>query len=71
MLFLGILLIILGFLVIIFSLISSGKGETKFAIVGFLGPIPFGFGNDRALVIGLLIFAIILLLVIAFLFRSI
>jgi uncharacterized protein (TIGR00304 family) len=61
----GIFLIIIGFLIVfIGSLLSSGakaKGETKVAVIGLLGPIPFGFGNDKklfliALVIGVCLF---------------
>jgi len=61
-LFLGVLLLALGLLLIIYSIINLGEGKAKFAIVGFLGPIPFGFGNDRALVIFLLILSIVLFL---------
>ena len=48
---LGIGLIFLGiFLVIIFSFLSAEKGESKVAVGGIIGFIPFGFGNDKRLV---------------------
>ncbi len=44
----GILVIILGFIIVVVgSLLSSGKSDTKFAVGGFIGFIPFGFGNDK------------------------
>ena len=48
--FLGIILIVVS------SLISAEKGETKAAVGGIIGFIPFGFANDKKLlyfVIGL------------------
>ena len=48
---LGIGLIFLGiFLVIIFSFLSAEKGESKVAVGGIIGFIPFGFGNDKRVV---------------------
>lgn len=51
----GILLIFIGIIVIFISLLTATtkeKGEKssfKFSVVGFLGFIPFGFGNDKKL----------------------
>ena len=43
----GIGFIFLGIvLVIVSSLISAEKGETKVAVGGIIGFIPFGFAND-------------------------
>lgn len=50
---LGILLIFLGFVVVFIGLLASSKepsSKSKMAIGGFIGPIPFGFGNDKNLV---------------------
>ena len=57
----GLLLILVG---IAFLIISTSGGD--YAIVGFIGPIPFGFGNNPKLVKTLLIisFVIIILLLI-------
>ncbi|MFH1786935.1 MAG: DUF131 domain-containing protein [archaeon] len=38
--FIGILLVIAG------SVSGAASGESKVAVAGFIGPIPFGFGND-------------------------
>jgi len=47
---LGILIILVGFvIVIISSLTGSQKGDTKIAVGGFIGFIPFGFANDKRL----------------------
>ncbi|HIE41592.1 MAG TPA: DUF131 domain-containing protein [Candidatus Aenigmarchaeota archaeon] len=43
----GFILIIIGILLITISAFSEGK--TKFAIFGFIGPIPYGFGNSQEL----------------------
>jgi uncharacterized protein (TIGR00304 family) len=54
---LGIIIILLG-AIIIFSSMFFSKGasktetkETKFAVGGLIGPIPFGFGNDKKMVL--------------------
>ena len=50
LLFIGIILIIVGIVLISVFLASSGQGKAKFAVVGFIGPFPFGAGNDTGLV---------------------
>ena len=42
--FIGIALIIIGFLIIFAS--AFGGGRVKFALGGFIGPVPFGWAND-------------------------
>lgn len=62
--FVAIGIIILGLVLLAFSLLPAakeGKVQTKVAAVGFIGPFPIGFGNDKkllyvALAIGLAIF---------------
>lgn len=49
-LLIGIVLVIVGIVLISVFLASSGQSKSKFAVVGFLGPIPFGAGNDSGLV---------------------
>lgn len=62
----GILVLFVGIALIIFSALSSagerekGKSTFKFSVVGFLGFIPFGFGNDKRL----LLFGVILTVVV-------
>jgi uncharacterized membrane protein len=59
----AIILIVLGFALLIISLTSldkEGKVQTKSCFVGFIGPIPIGFGTDKqmlyiALTIGIVI----------------
>ena len=63
--FIGIIVLIIASMFNLFGSKASkqadSKIESKVAIVVFLGPIPFGFGNDKKLVIGLLIVGTILL----------
>ena len=50
---LGVLLIIIGFVIVFFGTFfgaKQGNSSTKVAVGGFIGPIPFGFGNDKNLV---------------------
>jgi len=43
----GLALILIGILIVIFSSLSgTEKYETKIAVGGFVGPIPFGWAND-------------------------
>ena len=50
---LGILVVIVGFAIIASSFFFAAANEKessfKFSVVGFLGFIPFGFGNDKKL----------------------
>ena len=49
----GILFIILGFIIVFFGMVMGAKEtspKTKVAVGGFIGFIPFGFGNDKNLV---------------------
>ena len=55
---LGVLVILIGFaLVFIGALTSLGntQKDTKVAVGGFIGFIPFGFGNDKRLVWALIV----------------
>ncbi|HLD42482.1 MAG TPA: hypothetical protein VJB08_00655 [Candidatus Nanoarchaeia archaeon] len=51
----GIALVFVGFGLIFASLMNSGKSEgkvdTKFAVGGFIGFIPFGFANDKRMLL--------------------
>ena len=47
LIFLGFVIILIGILVVI---LSSSSKNVKFAFGGFIGPVPFGFGNDPKLV---------------------
>ena len=62
----GILLIIIGFIVVFFGLLKGTKesnSSTKVAVGGFIGPIPFGFGNDKNLVWFVAILSLVIFLV--------
>lgn len=60
---LGILLIVIGFVIVFFGISGSKDSKTKIAVGGFIGPIPFGFGNDRNLVILITILSIVIFLI--------
>lgn len=65
----GFILVLIGILLIFLSALST-EGKTKFAVFGFIGPIPFGFANSGQLlkiaVICTIIGAIIFLLFLKF-----
>lgn len=47
---LGILIILIGFALIFIGALTqafTGKSDTKVAVGGFIGFIPFGFANDK------------------------
>ena len=49
----GTFVIILGFIIVLFGVLKGSKessSTTKVAVGGFIGFIPFGFGNDKNLV---------------------
>jgi uncharacterized membrane protein len=58
---LGVILIIIGIIVVVISSLS-GEGKTKFAIGGFIGPLPFGFGNDPQLMKFVIILSIVIVI---------
>ena len=46
----GMIIIFIGIIIVIIGALSGvGKGESKFAIGGIIGFIPFGFSNDKKL----------------------
>jgi len=50
---LGILVILIGFALVFIGALTqafTGKSDTKIAVGGFIGFIPFGFGNDKRMV---------------------
>ena len=62
----GILLIILGFTIVFFGILKStkeGNSQTKVAVGGFIGFIPFGFGNDKNMVWFITIISIVLFVI--------
>jgi uncharacterized membrane protein len=64
----GFFLIFLGIMVIFFgSHLFSEKADAKFSFVGFLGFIPFGFSNDKKL---LVISLVIMFILIVFILTS-
>ena len=61
---LGIVIIFIGLIIVLIgALTSSHKGETKVAVGGFVGFIPFGFANDKRMLYILLGFMGIALLI--------
>ncbi len=61
---LGIVIILIGFVVVFFGLLKGAKepSKAKVAIGGFIGPIPFGFGNDKTLLWFVTVLSLILFL---------
>ncbi|MBS3121427.1 DUF131 domain-containing protein [Candidatus Woesearchaeota archaeon] len=74
----GMFIIFIGIIVLIIASFLSAKDETKitsdksstakFSVIGIFGFIPFGFGNDKKMLIVTLILAIIIMIVSFFLF---
>jgi uncharacterized protein (TIGR00304 family) len=68
----GIFLIFLGFVLVVVGTFLSATSEqpsVKVAAGGFIGPIPFGFANDRVMfyvLIGIMVF----MFVVWFIFRA-
>ena len=59
----GMLIIFIGIIIIfIGALLGIGKGESKVAVGGFIGFIPFGFVNDRRMLWTLLAIMAVLLI---------
>jgi len=59
---LGILIIFLGVILVVIGALSQSKADSKVAVGGFIGFIPFGFANDKRMlyfIIGLSAFLII------------
>lgn len=66
----GIGLIVIGFLAIVIgSLFSKEKADVKYSFVGFIGPFPFGFGNDKRLMVFSLILAIVIFVLLYLFFK--
>lgn len=54
---LGILVIFIGMILIFIGALSSikeGKSDSKIAVGGFIGFIPFGFANDKRMLYALI-----------------
>ncbi len=63
--------IMIGFILLAVSLIiQPKKTDAKVAVVGFIGPFPIGFGNDKNLVITALIVGMILFALVMIYFRT-
>jgi len=69
----GILMIGIGFVIVFFGMFMGAKestSKTKIAVGGFIGPIPFGFGNDKNFVWFVTILSLVVFLVwVFFIFR--
>jgi uncharacterized protein (TIGR00304 family) len=69
----GMLVIFIGIIILLISpmFASEGKGGTvKFSFVGLLGPIPFGFANDKKLFVFSIFLAIALMILAFFMFYT-
>ncbi len=62
---LGIVIIFIGFIMVFFGMLKGAKEEsskTKVAFGGFIGFIPFGFGNDKNFVLFVAVLSLALFL---------
>lgn len=60
----GFVLILAGFLLVALSTLKGSGGKTETAIVGFIGPMPIGFGTGKnALYVGIILLAIMAVLI--------
>ena len=62
---LGMMIILAGVIVIAIGTLlnsASEKSEVKFSVFGLVGPIPFGFGNDKTVFISTAVFFLMVLL---------
>lgn len=62
---LGVVIIFIGFIIVFLGFLTGAKEantKTKVAVGGFIGPIPFGFGNDKNLVWFVTILSVVLLI---------
>ena len=70
----GIFIILIGFILVFFgALSSSNTKDTKAAIGGFIGFIPFGFANDKRMMwvlIALMAFVLVFFLAINFFLQA-
>ena len=70
----GILLILIGFALTFIGALQQTKesdGKTKVAVGGFIGPIPFGFGNDKQFMYVIIVLSLFFFLLWFFLRKSI
>ena len=62
----GVFVIVIGFIILFFGILMGSKetnSKTKVALGGFIGPIPFGFGNDKNLVWFVAILSIVIFII--------
>jgi uncharacterized membrane protein len=64
--FVGIALIFIGIFIVLLGSLTGKDSKTSFTVGGFIGPIPFGFGNDPQMlkivaVIAVVVFVIFML----------
>lgn len=69
----GTLIVFIGFIVMMIGALSGQKSDTKVAVGGFVGFIPFGFANDKRLmyvVTGLMILLAFIFFILPYLLRK-
>ena len=69
----GILLIIIGIVAVIAGAALSGKDtKAEYAVVGFIGPLPFGFGSsEKMLYVAIAVTAVVIALFLFLRFRGV
>lgn len=58
----GILIILIGFALVVVGALTSPNKDAKVAVGGFIGFIPFGFGNDKQMVWSLIVLTVSLMI---------
>jgi uncharacterized membrane protein len=61
--FVGILIILIGFALVIMGTISKSKRNVEWVFGGFIGPIPFGAASKNYLLVFLIIIFMFLLII--------
>ena len=62
----GVIVILVGFIIVFIGMFQAAKepsSKTKVAVGGFIGFIPFGFGNDKNMVWFAAILSVVLLVI--------
>lgn len=68
----GVIVIFIGFIIVFSSMFFGGKGlketsdkgesKVKVGVVGLIGPVPFGFGSDKKMMLITMIIAVVMIL---------
>jgi len=72
LIFIGMFLLVIGiFLLIVGSILNAKTDKVRFSFFGLVGPIPFGFANDKRMLYFSIILTLVLLIFFYFFLRKI